>query len=58
VGTRRGLELAERAVGGDDDGEHEALCAIMATASLCAFGRAVPGAVNSAMRAYGVPEPR
>lgn len=56
VGTRRGFELVEAAARGDDGGEHGALCDVMAAGSLCAFGRAVPGAVRSAMRAYGVPE--
>jgi NADH:ubiquinone oxidoreductase subunit F (NADH-binding) len=52
VGTRRGVELAELAARGEDDGEHEALCDVMAASCLCAFGRAVPAAVRSAMRAY------
>jgi formate dehydrogenase iron-sulfur subunit len=53
IGTRRGVELAGRAARGEDGGEHEALCDVMAAASLCAFGRAVPAAVRSAIRAYG-----
>jgi NADH:ubiquinone oxidoreductase subunit F (NADH-binding)/NADH:ubiquinone oxidoreductase subunit E len=52
VGSRRGLELAERAARGEDDGEHEALCEVMKTASLCAFGRTVPAGVRSAIRVY------
>lgn len=58
VGSRRGLELAERAARGEDGGEHDALCDVMAAGSLCAFGRAVPAAVRSAMRAYGLPGER
>jgi bidirectional [NiFe] hydrogenase diaphorase subunit len=54
VGSRRGLELAKRAGRGEDRGEHAALCDVMAEASLCAFGKAVPAAVRSALRAYGV----
>lgn len=56
VGTRRGLELTDLSVSGQDGGELEALCDVMAAASLCAFGRTVPAAVRSAMRVYGVPE--
>jgi NADH:ubiquinone oxidoreductase subunit F (NADH-binding) len=56
VGTRRGLALAELVVRGQDGGEHRALGDVMATASMCAFGRAVPAAVRSALRAYGIEE--
>lgn len=52
VGTRRGLELVER-----DSGEHllecqDRLLEVLATGSLCAFGRGVPGAVRSLVRVY------
>ena len=56
IGCHRGLQLAELAVRGEDEGEHAALCDVMADASLCAFGRAVPAAVRSALRAYDVAE--
>jgi len=56
VGTRRGAELAERI--GPDGGdpasaaELERLMDVMAEASLCAFGRGVPGSVRSLLRVY------
>ena len=56
VGTRRGLELAERA--GEPSQAAAALAAqeplldVMAAASLCGFGRGVAGAVRSLVRAY------
>ena len=56
LGTRRGLELAAPAVRGEDGGEHAELCDVMAAASLCAFGRTVPAAVRSVLRAYGMAE--
>jgi NADH:ubiquinone oxidoreductase subunit F (NADH-binding)/NADH:ubiquinone oxidoreductase subunit E len=58
VGTRRGLELAER-MGGTPAGQvgavlrnQERLAKVMAVGSLCAFGRGVPGAVRSLVRVY------
>ncbi|CAM5262264.1 hypothetical protein SNARM312S_02486 [Streptomyces narbonensis] len=53
VGTRRGLELAQRQ---DGPGEsYGRLARLMGEASLCAFGRRVPAAVRSLARAYGPP---
>jgi NADH:ubiquinone oxidoreductase subunit F (NADH-binding)/NADH:ubiquinone oxidoreductase subunit E len=50
IGTRRGLEAAERgATGAVAD---EGLLETMRLGSLCAFGRSVPQAVRSARRAY------
>ena len=57
VGTRRGLALAEHVARGEQLHEHEGLCNVMAAASLCAFGRAVPAAVRTAMRVYGIGGP-
>ncbi|MEO3784066.1 NADH-ubiquinone oxidoreductase-F iron-sulfur binding region domain-containing protein [Actinocorallia sp. B10E7] len=55
VGSLRGSELAERF--GTDDGPEvpallERLMDVMETASLCAFGRGVPGSVRSLLRVY------
>ncbi|MCY9783442.1 NAD(P)H-dependent oxidoreductase subunit E [Nocardiopsis sp. EMB25] len=57
VGTRRGLELAERIGGAAEDvdgvlAEQDRLAEVMAVGSLCAFGRGVPGAVRSLVRVY------
>jgi NADH:ubiquinone oxidoreductase subunit F (NADH-binding)/NADH:ubiquinone oxidoreductase subunit E len=58
VGSRRGLELAER-IPGAPAGQVEAVletqervAEVMAAGSLCAFGRGVPGAVRSLVRVY------
>ncbi|MEF2524743.1 NADH-ubiquinone oxidoreductase-F iron-sulfur binding region domain-containing protein [Streptomyces sp. CS62] len=51
VGSRRGLELA---AAGDDPGpEWARLSRVLEEASLCAFGRRLPAAVRSLVRAYG-----
>lgn len=50
IGTRRGLERAE---GTDELKADDALLDTMQAASLCAFGRTVPQAVRSLLRAYG-----
>ncbi|WP_208758402.1 NAD(P)H-dependent oxidoreductase subunit E [Micromonospora violae] len=55
VGTRRGLELAER-IGEPGQAavlaQQEPLLEVLDMASLCAFGRGVAGAVRSVTRAY------
>lgn len=57
IGTRRGLELAERiASGGASDadlGMQEQLLATIGTASLCAFGQGVVPPVRGIVRVYG-----
>ena len=55
VGTRRGLEIAERLAEGEppDAASFEALLDTMGRGSLCAFGKGVPGVVRSLLRAYG-----
>jgi NADH:ubiquinone oxidoreductase subunit F (NADH-binding) len=55
VGTRRGLEMAERLAEGEppDAASVEALLETMKRGSLCAFGKGVPGVVRSLLRAYG-----
>ncbi|HSA52149.1 MAG TPA: NAD(P)H-dependent oxidoreductase subunit E [Yinghuangia sp.] len=51
VGSRRGLEIAEGdALPGPEYGR---LLGVLAQASLCAFGRRIPPAVRSLVRAYG-----
>lgn len=62
VGARRGLELAERADHPDGTAAphgtasllaaQEPLLAVLAAASLCAFGRGLAGTVRSLVRAY------
>jgi NADH:ubiquinone oxidoreductase subunit F (NADH-binding) len=55
IGSRRGLELAEReaaGLGGEHGGEHAALLEVLERGSLCAFGRATPRAVRSLLRVY------
>lgn len=58
VGTRRGLEQAERLSGAATAQAPailrtgERLIDVMAVGSLCAFGRSVPGAVRSLVRIY------
>jgi bidirectional [NiFe] hydrogenase diaphorase subunit len=51
VGSRRGLELA--VAGGPPDEGYARMLEVMSRASLCAFGRRVPAAVRSLVRAYG-----
>ncbi|MEV4085929.1 NADH-ubiquinone oxidoreductase-F iron-sulfur binding region domain-containing protein, partial [Nonomuraea fuscirosea] len=51
VGSRRGLEQA-RLAGPPDDG-YSAMLNVMSRAGLCAFGRRLPHAVRSLVRAYG-----
>jgi NADH:ubiquinone oxidoreductase subunit F (NADH-binding) len=54
VGTRRGLEMAERLAEGEppDAASFEALLDTMGQGSLCAFGKGVPGVVRSLLRVY------
>ncbi len=54
IGTRRGLEAAERlAAGREGLGDaHEQLLETLRLGSLCAFGRTVPQAVRSVHRVY------
>ncbi|MFE7896883.1 NAD(P)H-dependent oxidoreductase subunit E [Streptomyces sp. NPDC057424] len=51
VGSRRGLEMAH--AGTRPGQEWERLSRVLAEASLCAFGRRIPPAVQSLARAYG-----
>jgi bidirectional [NiFe] hydrogenase diaphorase subunit len=51
VGTRRGLNLMSAGKGPDTD--YARWMRVLETASLCAFGRRVPPAVRSLVRAYG-----
>lgn len=55
VGSRRGLELAVRADTEPHTGgaEFTRLLEVMRTASLCAFGSGIAGAVASLLRVYG-----
>jgi len=55
VGTRRGLEAAERLIQGDppDPVAFNALLDTMHRGSLCAFGTSVPGVVSSLINVYG-----
>ncbi|MFF0862097.1 NAD(P)H-dependent oxidoreductase subunit E [Nonomuraea sp. NPDC003560] len=50
VGSRRGLEIVRAEQPGE---EYERLLRVMGEASLCAFGRRVPAAVRSLVRAFG-----
>ncbi len=56
IGTKRGLELVERdeerPLRSEERQRLEALLDVMATASMCAFGRGVPGSVRSLLRVY------
>jgi bidirectional [NiFe] hydrogenase diaphorase subunit len=54
VGSRRGLELAERPAGPAVAMAREQVLRSMATGSLCAFGKRVPNAVRSLARVYGL----
>jgi bidirectional [NiFe] hydrogenase diaphorase subunit len=54
VGSRRGLELATRPAGPAVSMAREQVLRSMATGSLCAFGKRVPGAVRSLARVYGL----
>ncbi|MBR7831339.1 hypothetical protein KDK95_33855, partial [Actinospica sp. MGRD01-02] len=51
VGSRRGLELA--AAGGPPDPDYRRWMGVLEQASLCAFGRGIPAAVRSLVRACG-----
>ncbi|SEU14392.1 formate dehydrogenase iron-sulfur subunit [Nonomuraea wenchangensis] len=51
VGSRRGLERARSGV--PPDAAHARMLRVMGEASLCAFGRRLPYAVRSLVRAYG-----
>jgi NADH:ubiquinone oxidoreductase subunit F (NADH-binding)/NADH:ubiquinone oxidoreductase subunit E len=57
IGSRRGLELAERvARGAVEPGDRQLLdelLATMETASLCGFGQGVPAPVRAILRIYG-----
>jgi NADH:ubiquinone oxidoreductase subunit F (NADH-binding)/NADH:ubiquinone oxidoreductase subunit E len=54
IGTRRGLEAAERLAEGDppDASALDSLFETMQRGSLCAFGKSVPGVVRSLMSVY------
>lgn len=51
VGSRRGLDLV--AAGQGPDADYARWMRVLETASLCAFGRRIPPAVRSLVRAYG-----
>jgi NADH-quinone oxidoreductase subunit F len=57
VGSRRGLEIAERIASGQaEEGDAERLDELLATmeaASLCGFGQGVPAPVRGILRIYG-----
>jgi NADH:ubiquinone oxidoreductase subunit F (NADH-binding)/NADH:ubiquinone oxidoreductase subunit E len=54
IGSGRGAALAERVVAGDASAlaEQQPLLATLETASMCAFGRGVPGSIRSLLRVY------
>jgi NADH:ubiquinone oxidoreductase subunit F (NADH-binding)/NADH:ubiquinone oxidoreductase subunit E len=54
IGSGRGAALAERLVAGDASAlvEQQPLLATLETASMCAFGRGVPGSIRSLLRVY------
>ena len=54
IGSGRGAALAERLVAGDTSAltEQQPLLATLETASMCAFGRRVPGSVRSLLQVY------
>ena len=54
IGSGRGARLAERVVAGDGSAlaEQQPLLATLETASMCAFGRGVPGSIRSLLRVY------
>jgi NADH:ubiquinone oxidoreductase subunit F (NADH-binding)/NADH:ubiquinone oxidoreductase subunit E len=54
IGSGRGLELADRFLAGDRSAlsEQQPLLDTLSTASMCAFGRGVPGSVRSLLRVY------
>jgi formate dehydrogenase iron-sulfur subunit len=54
IGSGRGLVLADRIIAGDRSalGEQQPLLQTLSTASMCAFGRGVPGSVRSLLRVY------
>jgi bidirectional [NiFe] hydrogenase diaphorase subunit len=54
VGSRRGLELAERPEGPAVTMARKQVLRSMETGSLCAFGKRVPNAVRSLARVYGL----
>ena len=49
-----GVDLAERIIAGDRSAleEQQPLLDTLSTASMCAFGRGVPGSVRSLLRVY------
>ncbi len=57
IGSRRGLEIAERAAAGEprpeDAAELEAVMRAMHDGGLCGFGQGVPASVRSLIRVYG-----
>jgi NADH-quinone oxidoreductase subunit F len=54
IGSSRGLELANRVLADDRSAldEQQPLLDTLSTASMCAFGRGVPGSVRSLLRVY------
>ena len=54
IGSGRGVDLAERIIAGDRSAleEQQPLLETLSTASMCAFGRGVPGSVRSLLRVY------
>lgn len=53
IGSRRGLELVDSNIDPRTRrGQQDQVLDVMATGSLCAFGRGVPGAVRSLQRVY------
>jgi NADH:ubiquinone oxidoreductase subunit F (NADH-binding)/NADH:ubiquinone oxidoreductase subunit E len=54
IGSGRGVELADRILAGDRSAlrEQQPLLHTLSTASMCAFGRSVPGSVRSLLRVY------
>jgi NADH:ubiquinone oxidoreductase subunit F (NADH-binding)/NADH:ubiquinone oxidoreductase subunit E len=54
IGSGRGVELAKQFLAGDRAalGKQQPLLDTLSTASMCAFGRGVPGSVRSLLRVY------
>ena len=59
IGSDRGVGLAERVLAGDASAlaEQQPLLATLETASMCAFGRGVPGSIRSLLRVYAAELP-
>jgi NADH:ubiquinone oxidoreductase subunit F (NADH-binding)/NADH:ubiquinone oxidoreductase subunit E len=59
IGSDRGVGLAERLLAGDASAlaEQQPLLATLETASMCAFGRGVPGSIRSLLRVYAAELP-